>query len=371
MPREKVTSIEKAFRSIQDPRASNRKHKIQDILAISLCAVLCGAEGWEDIEEFGRSNEKWFCSFLELRKGIPSHDTISRLFMLIDPEEFGRMFIEWVKGFREEQLPQGVSIDGKTLRSSFDKAAGKSPIHMVSAWAHESGMVLGHQKIHDKSNEIVAIPQLIALLDLKGCTVTIDAMGCQKKIASAIREAEADYVLQLKANHPSFFENVKYEFRQIGKMLGEGLFFETQEKLHGRFETRKYWVINELNDLPDVEKWKDLSTIIKVSRTREIDNEISEETSYYLSSKALSAEEAAKYIRNHWGIENKLHWVLDVAFNEDNCNIRKDNAPQNLAIIRHMTVNMLKNEKSLKKGVKAKRKKAGWDRDYLLKVLCS
>ncbi len=368
-----VGSISVHFGGIKDPRIERtKKHKLIDIITITICGVICGADTWVDIAMFGEAKEEWFKGFLELPNSIPSHDTFGDVFARIDPEHFENCFIEWVKAVNE--LTKGlVSVDGKTLRHSHDKLLGKGAIHMVSAWSSANGVVLGQVKTSDHSNEITAIPELLALLELSGCIVSIDAMGCQKAIAATIVNKDADYVLAVKQNQKHLYEDVKDLFFGAFELGGvEYDTYETVEKGHGRIEIRQCWVISDPQDLSYISvlsEWKSLNCVALVRGERRIGDSVSVESRYYISSLKGDARQLLSAIRGHWGIENSLHWVLDIAFREDDSRVRKDNAPENLAVLRHIALNLLKQEKSLKVGIKAKRKRAGWDNNYLMKVL--
>src|SRR6056297_199702 len=361
------------FSKINDPRLDRRKlHKLIDIFAITVCAVICGANTWNEIEQYGQSKHEWLKTFLELPNGIPSHDTIRRVFMIIDPEEFRTAFISWVDSIRPLLPETVIAIDGKTLRGSHDKTNGKSAIHMVSAWASDTNMVLGQIKTDEKSNEITAIPKLIDLLDISGATVTIDAMGCQKKIAEKIIDNDADYALALKKNHEKLHDDVELFFQSVKETKPEEIprsYFDSVEGDHGRVEIRRHWVIFDTNWIEDKALWKGLQGIGMVERERHIKDHISCETSYYLLSQKWDAEEFAKRVRAHWGVENKLHWVLDVAFREDECRKRAGNAAENFAMVRHIATNLLKQKNSMRKSINVKRLQAGWDNSYLMKVL--
>lgn len=368
---DKPGSIREHFSKITDPRDDNRRHLLIDIITIAVCAVICGADAWEHMEEFGKSKYDWFKQFLALPHGIPSHDTFRRVFARIDPDEFQKSFMSWVQAMWKLTKGQVIAIDGKTLRRSHDKSNGKRAIHMVSAWASANGIVLGQVKTDEKSNEITAIPELIKALEIEGCIVTIDAMGCQKGIAKLIVDKDADYVLALKDNQGTLHDNVELFFKENIKSDGNTAidFHQYTDSGHDRIEIRRHWTTSEINWLQGKESWENITTIGMVERQRDVDDHISTETSYYISSMANDAKLFSEAVRSHWGIENSLHWVLDVSFREDESRIRKDNAPENFAVLRHMALNLLKAETSLKKGVKAKRLKAGWDNDYLAKVV--
>lgn len=365
-------SIKNHFSNIVDPRDLNKRHKLIDIITIAICAVVCGANSWEHIEVFGQSKLDWFKEFLELPHGIPSHDTFGRIFAQIDPDEFRQSFMSWVQAICQLSYGQVVAVDGKTLRRSHDKSNGKSAIHMVSAWACANGIVLGQIKTDEKSNEITAIPQLIKTLEIEGCIVTIDAMGCQKNIAKTIIDSGAEYVLALKDNQATLHDNVQLFFQDYFNSTSNQCacdFYQSTDGDHGRIEIRKYWTTSDIDWLQGKESWKNLNTIGMVQRERHVEDGISVETSYYISSIENDAKRFSHAVRNHWGIENSLHWVLDVSFREDESRIRKDNAPENFAVLRHMALNLLKKERSLKKSIKSKQLTAGWDNNYLTKVL--
>ena len=371
-----IGSITVHFARLEDPRIDrSKKHKLLDIITIAICGVICGADSWVDIAMFGESKEEWFKGFLELPNGIASHDTFGDVFSRLDPVQFQECFMEWVRAVNELTKGQLVAIDGKTLRRSHDKLLGKKAIHMVSAWSTANGLVLGQVKTDEKSNEITAIPELLKQLELSGCIVSIDAMGCQKQIAKSIVDKGADYVLSLKGNQPRLHEDVKDLFDGAMQLGFEGMnydMWESVEKGHGRIETRQCWVISDPQDLTyirSLKDWRDLNCVAMVKAERRIGDSISVESRYYISSLKGNARQLLRAIRGHWAIENSLHWVLDIAFREDDCRVRKDNAPQNLAVLRHISLNLLKQDKSLKVGIKAKRKRAGWDNQYLLNVL--
>jgi predicted transposase YbfD/YdcC len=352
---------------IKDPRGPNTRHLLHDIFLIAICALISGADSWTQVAEYGRSKLDWFKEFLELPNGIPSHDTFGRLFAKLDPKGFHDFFIRWVRELSESLQGKTVAIDGKTLRGSHDRAKGTSAIHLVSAWVSDIRLVLGQLKTDDKSNEITAIPELIKTLALQGAIVTIDAMGCQKKITQTIIDAAADYVIQVKDNQKRLHEDIALFFQEPAN--GPFDTFETVDGEHGRIETRRYFTSNEIGWLPGKNEWSGLNTICMAVREREVNGKTSTEASYFISSLENHTPTIARAIREHWGIENDLHWCLDISFREDHCRVRKDHGPENLAILRHMVINMLKRENSLKGGIQTKRLKAAWDHAYLLKVL--
>jgi predicted transposase YbfD/YdcC len=364
------------FEKIEDPRIERTKlHKLIDIIVIAICAVICGAEDWVAIEEFGKSKEKWFKQFLEMPNGIPSHDTFGRVFARIDGEQFQKSFIEWVQAISWVTQGQVMAVDGKELRRSHDQTLGKSAIEMVSVWACENRLVLGQQKVDEKSNEITAIPELLNLLEITGCIVTIDALGCQTKIAETIADNGGDYILALKENQGQLYEDVELAFKdalQNGWRGVEHDYHKTVDKNHGRIEIRQCWTISGadyIRHLRNANNWKNLCTIVMVISDRYVGDERTTKTRYFISSLDNDARRILWAKRAHWQVENSLHWVLDVAFSEDYSRVRKGNAAQNFAIIRHIALNLLRQETSLKIGVKNKRLKAAWDENYLLKVL--
>jgi len=361
------------FDEIEDPRIERTKrHKLIDILTIAILAVICGADSWVGMESFGQAKQTWLKRILELPNGIPSHDTFARVFARLNPEQFQACFLNWVRSLVRLTEGEVVAIDGKTLRQSYDRADDKAAIHMVSAWATANRLVLGQRKVDAKSNEITAIPQLIKLLELDGCIVTIDAMGCQKQIAKQIIERNADYVLALKDNQGNLFADVQQIFAHAQSCNFAGIehsFDQTVEKGHGRVEIRRCWTMAQVEFLVDADQWKKFTSIGMIQAERRLQGKVEQETRYYISSLSSDAARLSQAVRSHWWVENALHWVLDLAFVEDTCRVRKDHAPENLAVIRHIALNLLSQETSLKLGIKNKRLRAGWDEDYLLKIL--
>ena len=370
-----ASSFQDYFATLTDPRcpdAPNSRHQLMDMLIIAVCAVICGADGWEDLEEYGTSQAEWFATFLDLPHGIPGHDTFRRVLSRLDPEELTQCFIAWTEALSEASGGDIVSIDGKTLRHSFDQASGQAAIHMVSAWASANRLVLGQLKVEEKSNEITAIPKLIQMLDIAGATVTIDAMGCQKEIAKVITDREAEYVLALKENHPTLSGDVTRFFDEAKATAFADIahaYHETVDGDHGRIETRRYWITSDIEWLGAKASWAKLHSIGMVESCREVGETVQVETRYFLTSLPAQGVRFAQAVRQHWGIEHALHWVLDVSFNEDACRIRKDKGAQIFSMLRHIAINLLRQERRHKRGIKARRKRAGWDRDYLLHVL--
>jgi predicted transposase YbfD/YdcC len=365
------------FSELHDPREDkhSKRHLLSDIMLLTILAVICGAESWVAVERFGLSKYEWLKSILILPNGIPSHDTIGNFFSKLNPEQLQQCFLNWINEVFDFSDGEIIAIDGKTLRHSYDSARNKPAIHMVNAWACKNNLVLGQFKTEEKSNEITAIPKLLKVLDLKGHTVTIDAMGCQTTIAKQIIEQEGDYVLNLKGNQKSMHEDVSlfissYVDNKTNSDV-EFSFCETVTGEHGRIETRRYWMTENIDWLQQKKDWAGLKSIgmVEYESIIKTTGEITTERRFFISSLKSNATALGHAIRMHWGIENGLHWCLDVAFNEDACQVRKDYAPENFAVIRQIALNLLKQEKSARTGIKTKRLMAGWDNSYLAKLL--
>jgi predicted transposase YbfD/YdcC len=363
------------FSILPDPRVDRtKKHKLIDILFIAVCTILCGGEDFTDMESFGEAKEEWLRKFLELPHGIPSHDTFGRVFALLDPQAFGECFLRWSAALHEATQGEVIALDGKTVRHSFDTASGQSALHLVSAWATENGIALGQLKVDGKSNEITALPALLKLLDVQGCVVTMDAMGCQKDLAKQVKEQGGDYVFCLKGNQGGLHEETQYFFEEARKLKFHDLphrYHQTVEKDHGRIETRRCWMVEEtaVEWLDKQDQWPGLASIAAVEAARRMGKKTSTETRYFISSLTGSVQRLAAAARAHWGIENSLHWVLDVIMNEDLSRVRKDHAPENLALVRRLALNLIKKAKPAKQSVRASIKKAGWDNSFLEALL--
>ncbi|MBN2243263.1 MAG: ISAs1 family transposase [Acidobacteria bacterium] len=361
------------FELLEDPRMERRRrHNLPDILVIALCTLLCGGESFNDMEDFGKAKEDWLRTFLKLPGGIPSHDTFNRVFAAIDRKQFMDCFMRWTQSLRRAVHREIVALDGKALR----RASGQNdPLpYIVSAWARENGLVLGQMKVDEKSNEITAVPELLQVLELEGCIVTLDAMGCQKKIAEAIINRQADYVLALKGNQGTVHEEVKDLLDDLAQRAVDPgpstRVFQEVDKDHGRIEIRNYWQSDDLEWFADRPQWKGLQSVGMVEATRQIGDRTTVERRYYLSSLPLDAECFARAVRGHWGVENSLHWVMDVDFGEDNSRARNRNSAENLALLRRLALNLIQKETSNpKRSIRRKIKYAGWNNDFLLKLL--
>jgi predicted transposase YbfD/YdcC len=372
-----ITIIE-GFSDMEDPRIDRQKlYPLIEIIFLTIAAVVSGSDHFTDIQIFGKANLKWLRRFLPYANGIPSHDTIGYFFSKLDPEHFKKKFIEWINSVATVSEGEIVAIDGKTLRGSHDGGSNKQAIHMISAWARNAHLVLGQRKVDDKSNEITAIPQLLQMLELSGCIVTIDAMGCQKKIAARIVKKKADYVLAVKGNQGTLHEQIKTffedqierdfeDYQEKPELIGS---YETIEHDHGRLDVRKYWIASDIAWLEEKKDWKGLAAIGCARLTSTKGEKTTRDERYYIVSSAMEAGRFADAVRGHWGIENSLHWSLDVGFREDHSRIRKAATPDNFAVIRHICMNMLKQETTLKRGIKAKRYRSAMDSRYRERVL--
>ena len=359
------------FSNLQDPRVENHNfsHKLIDIVVYTLLAVICGADSWVDVEEFGKAKQEWLLTFLELPHGIASHDVIGNLFSRLNAEEFNQCFISWVNTISTASNGRIIPIDGKTLCGSYKDSDKKTAIHIVSAWCDENSIVLGQYKTEEKSNEITAIPELLNLIDIKGAIVTIDAMGCQKTIAKKITDHQGDYILAVKGNQPHLYEDVKKIFSNSDNEPQLFNHYETSDKKHGRVEHRSFYTVSSIDIIRNKDGWEQLTSIGKVKTTVFRNDKWQTEERYYISSRDGDVIEFANATRKHWGVENKLHWMLDVNFSEDMCRVREGYAAQNFSLFRKFALTLLTKDKSSKVGVAAKRKKAGWSNKFLIKIL--
>jgi len=362
------------FENIEDPRRqAGLRHPLIEVLFIAICAIVAGADDWVAIERFGKAKISWFEKYLPLKYGIPSHDTFGDVFGVLDPEQFTEAFIGWMK--MVATISGVIALDGKTIRRSFDKALDKSAIHMVSAWSSEQHLILGQVKVDDKSNEITAIPKLLRLLVIKGCLVTIDAMGCQTEIAEQIVEQGGDYLLAVKKNQKHLYEDIEHLFKHAvpENFHAEG-FDEarTVDKQHGRLEIRHCQCVSDsewLDYLRSRHNWKKLCSVVKIWTERKIGRKKKRESRYYICSRVASAADLLDGIRAHWGVENNVHWVLDVIFDEDSSRARTGHAQENLATMRRIAINMLNQEQTRKESLKGKRQLAGWDESYMERII--
>jgi predicted transposase YbfD/YdcC len=374
MSQDNITSISEYFGEVADPRTGNNiQHPLMNILTIAICGVISGADTWVDIEAYGQAKASFLGTFLDLKSGIPSHDTFGRVFRWLDPDEFGQCFISWTQHICALTKGEVVAIDGKCLRGSKDSTHEREGMYLVSAWASHNRMVLAQEKVMDKSNEITAIPFLLKMLDIEGCVVTIDAMGCQTDIAELIIDQGADYVLAVKGNQATLHADITTAFADPARHTTAD-YYRHYDQSHGRDMVRECWVVADAEILAyinDYKIWPGAQGIVKVLTRCGHGENLTVETRYFISSLKGDARLMLQTIRAHWQIENGLHWVLDIAFREDDSRLRRDHAPHNMALLRHIALNLLKRETSLKIGVKARRKRAGWDDTYLLKVLCA
>lgn len=365
------------FEALTDPRIERSKeHFLIDIVAIAILAVISGADGWVAIELYGKAKYEWLKGFLELPNGIPSHDTFSRVFARIEPKQFQECFLSWVNSITQKLELEVIAIDGKTMKQSYNRNQSQKPLHIVSAWSASHQLVLGQKKVNKKSNEVTAIPALLELLEIEKSIITIDAIGCQKEIAALIIKKKGDYLLALKGNQKLLHKDVKkwFELAKKEEFAGrEHSYYQQIEGGHHRVEKRQIWTVavSELPPLYNQSLWTGLKTIVMVVSERHLWNKTTTEVRFYLSSLTSNAEKICQAIRSHWGIENSLHWTLDVTFSEDKSRIRKDHSPENFALLRRLAVNLLKQEKGFKGSLKMKRYLAGMDNNYLVQILDS
>jgi predicted transposase YbfD/YdcC len=368
-------SLVEHFSDIKDPRVERtKKHQLTDILVIAILAVIAGAQGWEDIENYGISKQTWLEEFLALPHGIPSDDTFRRVFEFIDPEALNRCFLRWVETLVTKMGGEIIPIDGKTIRGSYDRNQSKSALHVISAWASEQSLVLAQMKVEDKSNEITAIPALLELLDIAGSIITIDAMGTQTEIAKKIIDKKADYVLALKANHPTLYSQVSkwFETALTNNFLGIDVSYDKRiEKGHHRREIREVWTVPvaAIGELYQPKLWAGLQTLVMVIRVRHLWNKTTREVQFYLTSLHSNAQIIGRAIRKHWGIENEAHWTLDCTFAEDACRIRSFHGPRNFALLRRFALNALNREQTYKRSLRQKMKRTAMDNNYMVQVL--
>jgi predicted transposase YbfD/YdcC len=368
-------SIGHHFRDLADPRLGRLcKHDLLDILTITICAAICGQHAWTDIELYGETHHEWLATFLRLPNGIPAHDTYRYVFSRLDPAAFQRCFASWIEALSQVTGLKHIAIDGKSLRGSLDRAHGKAALHLVSAWATHNHLTLGQVAVDGKSNEITAIPRLLEVLDLAGALVTIDAMGCQKAIAAQVVEAGGDYVLAVKENQPRLYEDVQRCFDEHLDALaarpdGDDSFHAEGGPGHGRVERRYCFTLADLEGVRDREAWRGLSTLCMIVSERLTNGELSTETRYYIGSHKGPARDYAEAIRGHWGIENSLHWVLDVTFKEDASRARAEHGAENMAWLRRMVVSLLRNDTTCKRSLRQKSIKALCDHEFLLQLL--
>jgi predicted transposase YbfD/YdcC len=361
------------FSELSDPRVERTKvYNLADLVILCICAVICGADDWISIARFAECKKEWWRQWGLFPDRTPSHDTLGRVFSLIDADEFSQLFTQWILSISELSQSKIIAVDGKTLRKSFDKSNGQAAIHMVSAWCVSNQCVFGQTKVDEKSNEITAIPKLLSMLDIRDCIVTTDAMGCQKKIVKQIVDQGGHYILALKGNHGIFEKKATDYVEHLKQRDFEGIEHDHHEEIHsdhGRIETRRTWSV-PCDWYEDKAAWSDLKTLVIVESERIIGNKQTHERRLYISDLGYDqAQEFHQGVRNHWAVENNLHWQLDVTFNEDQSRIRKDHAPANMSLFRRIALNLLKREKTSKVGMKNKRLQAGWDEEYMLKVL--
>ncbi len=371
-----LAGLRNAFQDLPDPRSErNQDHPLMSIVMIAICGAISGADNWVDIEAYGKAKQGWLDTWLDLPNGIPSHDTFGRVFRFLNPQAFQDRFLGWVRQVGQAVPGEVVAMDGKQMRGAKDIAAGKDGLYMVSAWAVEHGIVLGQRKVDEKSNEIKAIPELLDVLALEGCIVTIDAMGCQTEIAEKIISQHADYMLAVKGNQGTLAEDIADLFAGFEQAAWHEVnhdYYKTVNKGHARLEIRECWVVSQrdyLTYLRRFPEWKALRSLVKVVSQRQLNGKSTTKTRYFISSLAATAQRCLAICRDHWQIENDLHWVLDVTFAQDHNRAHKDYAPENLAVLQHIALNLVRQENSTRASIKTKRLRAGWDDTYLWQIL--
>jgi predicted transposase YbfD/YdcC len=376
MQDDELGSLLESFRDLPDPRSErNQDHALISIVFIAICGAISGADNWVDIEAYGNAKADWLKTLVPLPHGIPSHDTFGRVFRFMNPQAFQERFLGWVRQIGQGAAGEVIAMDGKQMRGSKDGAAGKEGLYMVSAWAADRGIVLGQRRVDEKSNEITAIPELLDVLALEGCVVTIDAMGCQTEIAEKIINQQADYMLAVKGNQGTLAEDIADLFAGFEQTDWQDVlhdYHKTVNKDHARLEIRECWVVSKTEYLTYLRRyadWKNLHSLVKVASQRQVGGKTTMKTRYFISSLTPTAQRALAICRDHWQIENDLHWLLDVAFDQDHNRVHKDHAPENLAVLQHIALNLVKQETSSRASVKTKRLRAGWDDNYLLNIL--
>src|SRR5260221_4672108 len=366
----------KSFNDLPDPRSErNQDHPLLSVVVVAICGAICGADNWVDIEAYGRAKHEWLSSWLDLPNGIPSHDTFGRVFRFLNPQAFQERFMNWISQVGPVKAGEVIAIDGKQMRGAKDVPSGKEGLYMVSAWAVEAGIVLGQRKVDEKSHEITAIPELLEVLAVEGCVVTIDAMGCQTEIARKIVDQHADYMLAVKGNQGTLSEDIADLFAGFEQAHWQDVshdYFKTVNKDHARLEIRECWVVSQAEYLTYLRRfpaWQDLHSLVKIVSQRQLNGKATTQTRYFISSLNTSAHRCLAICRDHWQIENNLHWVLDVAFAQDNNRVHKDYAPENWAVLQHIALILVKQENSSRASVKTKRLRAGWDDAFLWTIL--
>jgi predicted transposase YbfD/YdcC len=376
MQDDELSGLKAIYGDLPDPRSErNQDHPLLSIIFIAICGAISGADNWVDIEAYGNAKAEWLKTLIALPHGIPSHDTFGRVFRYLNPQAFQERFLEWVRVLGKPVAGEVIALDGKQMRGAKNVPAGKDGLYMVSAWAVEQGIVLGQRKVDEKSNEITAIPELLDVLDVEGCVVTIDAMGCQTEIAEKIIRQQADYMLAVKGNQGTLAQDIADLFAGFEQAHWQGVthdYHRTVTKDHARLEIRDCWVVSQPDYLAYLRRyadWTDLHSLVKVISQRQFNGKTTIKTRFFISSLTPSAQRALAICRDHWHIENDLHWVLDIAFNQDHNRVHKDHAPENLAVLQHIALNLVKQEKSSRSSIQTKRLRAGWDDTYLLKIL--